>query len=137
VKVVLDTNVLLAAFGSRGMCEAVLAICIKSHELYASQYIIDEVRRNLSSKFKVPADQAWERIQFLLRQVSLVEPMPVPTDSCRDQGDLPVLGTLLAASADCLVTGDQDLLALKAFKTIPMLSPRTFYDRFRETGAVQ
>lgn len=50
-------------------------------------------------------------------------------DACRDGDDLPVLGTLLAAKADCLVTGDQDLLELREFHSIPILSPRAFHDR--------
>ena len=41
--------------------------------------------------------------------------------------DLPVLGTVLAAKADCLVTGDNDLLALGEFSGHAILSPRAFW----------
>ena len=57
--------------------------------------------------------------------------MEVPADACRDPDDLPIRGTLLAARVDCLVTGDEDLLALREFRGIPILSPRAFYERLR------
>ena len=64
-----------------------------------------------------------------IQSVELVEPKDVPRDACRDPDDLPILGTLLAAEADCLVTGDKDLLDLKEFQSVPILSPRTLHDR--------
>jgi predicted nucleic acid-binding protein len=43
-----------------------------------------------------------------------------------------VLGTVLAAQADCLVTGDKDLLTLGQYQAIRILSPRQFYDCIRQ-----
>ena len=48
-------------------------------------------------------------------------------DAARDVADLPVLGTLLAAGADYLITGDQDLLALA--DRHPILAPAEFWRR--------
>lgn len=131
MKVVLDSNVLLAAFTTRGMCEAVLAVCLDAHRLFISQPILDEVQRNLVRKFKMSPAQAGDYILLLIEEAEIVTALDVPLSACRDKDDLPVLGTLLAASAECLVTGDQDLLALKKFKTIPILTPRAFYERFK------
>ena len=47
--------------------------------------------------------------------------------SARDAKDSPVLGTLLAAQADYLITGDKDLLALKDRYVI--VSPAEFWNR--------
>ena len=74
-------------------------------------------------------EQANEAVSFLRQQASIVGPAEVPPNACRDSDDLPVLGTALAAGADCLVTGDADLLALGAFRGVPILSPRACYDR--------
>jgi len=131
VKVVLDTNVLLAGFATRGLFEAVLKLCLDSHEIFISQYILDEFERNLVKSFKFPADHAREIVSFLKQHATIVEPMPVPGDACRDKSDLPVLGTLSAAGGDCLVTGDNDLISLKVFEGMPILSPRMFYDQLR------
>jgi putative PIN family toxin of toxin-antitoxin system len=127
--VVLDTNVLVAAFAARGLCEAVFEACLASHEIVVSQHILGELRRNLRGKIKLPAARADAVLSFLRENAALVIPAKVPADACRDRTDLAVLGTAVAARADCLVTGDADLLELGAFQGIPILSPRTFHDR--------
>jgi uncharacterized protein len=129
VRVVLDTNVLLAAFTTRGLCEAVLAVCLDGHQIILSEPILAETSKHLAGKFKMPAAQARQIIEFLRENAELVEPQPVPADSCRDPKDLVVLGAAEAGHADCLISGDEDLLILKQFKAIRILSPRAFYDQ--------
>jgi predicted nucleic acid-binding protein len=51
----------------------------------------------------------------------------VSDNSARDAKDLPVLGTFLAAQADYLVTGDNDLLALRDRYAI--VTPAEFWNR--------
>ena len=58
-------------------------------------------------------------------------PVHVSEDACRDKDDLPLLGLAQAASADCIVTGDKDLLVLERFGSIPIYSPRAFADSLR------
>ena len=129
MKVVLDTNVLLAAFATRGLCEAVMEVCVADHGLVVSEHVLKEFRRNLRAKIKVPPRQVDETVAFLREHMEVVKPAKVPPDACRDRADLAVLGTALAAEADCLVTGDQDLLILKRFHGTAILSPRAFHDR--------
>ncbi len=131
MKVVLDSNVLLAAFGTRGLCEALLEACLAEHVLCVSVPILDEVKEHLTTKFKVAPNRAHEILGFLRTECVLVEPGIVPKDACRDPDDLIVLGTALAAEADCIVTGDKDLLALKGYQGALILSPRAFYDRLK------
>jgi putative PIN family toxin of toxin-antitoxin system len=131
VKVVLDTNVLLAAFAARGLCEAVFEACLASHEIILSEHILGELQRHLRGKFEVPGRQVDAILAYLRENATVVTPAKVPAGACRDRTDLAVLGTALAAEADCLVTGDRDLLDLKAFRGIPLLSPRAFHDRLR------
>jgi uncharacterized protein len=131
VRVVLDTNVLLAAFATRGLCEAVFAVCLESHPIVLSQAILNETHRHLAGKFKMPDGQARQIVEFLEDHCELVEPAKVPVNACRDADDLMVLGTLLAGKANCLVTGDKDLLDLGEFRGISILTPRQFYDRLK------
>jgi uncharacterized protein len=128
VKVVLDTNVLMAAFGTHGLCEAVIVVCVDRHEIFLSETILAEVEQHLQDKFKLPATRVREIISYLRRHSTIVNPAPIPCDASRDPDDLPILGTAVAAQAESLVTGDDDLLSLGAFKNIPILSPRTFYE---------
>ncbi|MDD4890176.1 MAG: putative toxin-antitoxin system toxin component, PIN family [Phycisphaerae bacterium] len=131
MKVVLDTNVLLSAFGSHGLCEAVFETCLARHELVLSEHILDEVRRNLVAKFKTTPGHPAEIVAFLREQATLVAPERTPASACRDRTDLAVLGTAKAAATDCLVTGDKELLALGRFGVTEILSPRAFHDRLR------
>jgi putative PIN family toxin of toxin-antitoxin system len=130
---VLDTNVLLSALFTRGVCEAVLDACVDSDActIVVSEHILDEVRRNASEKFGAPADDVNAAVDFLRRHADVVVPASMPADACRDPDDRPVLGTAVAGRADVLVTGDAELLALQRIKGIPILSPRAFYDRLR------
>ena len=131
MKVVLDTNVLLAALATRGLCEAVVEVCLDAHQIVLSEHILNELRKHLARKLKVPATQADDIVDFLREHCQLVKPAKIPVKACRDRTDLAVLGTAVAAEADCLVTGDKDLLALGEFRSIPILNPRSFYDRLR------
>jgi predicted nucleic acid-binding protein len=57
-----------------------------------------------------------------------VEQQPLRERVCRDRNDDLVLATALAGKANVIVTGDNDLLVLKAFRGIRILSPRQFLE---------
>jgi predicted nucleic acid-binding protein len=61
--------------------------------------------------------------------VRLVEPAPLPAPVSRDADDDVVLATAVAADANLIVTGDQDLLVLRRYTTIDIVSPRDFLTR--------
>jgi uncharacterized protein len=129
MKVVLDANVLLAAFGTRGLCESLYDACLASHEISASEHLLHELRKHLVGKFKMPTELADDIVALVRDRATLVAPASVPADACRDADDLPILGTAVAGCADCLVTGDRDLLTLGSFAGVPILSPRELYGR--------
>ena len=64
----------------------------------------------------------------------MMRPVPLASELCRDPDDVKVLGLAVSASADCIVTGDKDLLILKEFQGIPILTPRSFSDILHATG---
>ena len=63
----------------------------------------------------------------------IVHPAPIAPD-CRDPDDDVVLGTALAGRADCIVTGDQDLLVLDPFQGIRVRAPAAFLDAVSTAG---
>lgn len=131
VRVVLDTNVLFAGAATRGLCEALVGVCLQAHTIVLSEHILAELREHLTAKLKMPADQARAYEQLLREEAEVVEPVTPPGVACPDPDDVPVLGTAVAGRADALVTGDAALLALKKVAGIPILSPREFYERLR------
>jgi putative PIN family toxin of toxin-antitoxin system len=130
--VVLDTNVLLAGFATHGLCEALLTLVYRDHTVVLSEHILDEVARNYRDKFKATKAQAEAAVAVLRSSSEVVRPAAVPRGTLRDKDDLPVLGTAVAGAVSCLVTGDQELLALGGFQGIEILSARGFYDRLRD-----
>ena len=131
MRVVLDTNVLLAAFGTRGLCEAVYQVCLEQHEIVLSRHILNEVRTHLANKFKVTKAHSRQIAAFLRQHASIVQPADISSDACRDSSDLPVLGTAQAGNAQVLITGDKDLLEIKRFGKTIILTPRQFYDEIK------
>ena len=137
MRAVLDANVLLAGVFTRGVCERLLDICWENAPtivIVCSEHILGEFADNAETKFGVPAEEVAESVDKLRYRVEIVEPSEVALDACRDADDLPVLGTAAAGNANYLVTGDRDLLVLKSFHGIPIVSPREFYDLVGVSG---
>jgi uncharacterized protein len=135
VRVVLDTNVLLSAVFTRGICERVLDICWENSPaivVICSELILREFAEHAHAKFGVPTDAVGEAVVKLRAHLEVVNPSEVAADACRDPDDLPVLGTVVAGHAHYLVTGDQDLLTLNSFLGIAIVSPRKFYELVRD-----
>lgn len=134
MKIVLDTNVLFAAFTSHGLCEAVYEACLIRHEIVVCDQILEELGRHLPRVAMVSVKHAQAIVGLIRSRAVTVVPATIPQDSCRDADDLPVLGALIAADADCLVTGDGDLLTLGEFRGKPILSPRGLHDLISKQG---
>jgi len=48
----------------------------------------------------------------------------------RDQNDKIILAAALTAQANIIITGDNDLLILKDFQDIPIMTAKTFLDQY-------
>jgi putative PIN family toxin of toxin-antitoxin system len=127
MKLVLDANVLIAAFVARGVCAELLAHCVREHELVASAAILEEVRRNLVAKAGATPAQAEQTVKLLRTRLRVVEPLDLGTRVCRDSDDDIVLGTAAAGQCDAIVSGDPDLLELESYREITIVSPRGFW----------
>ncbi len=128
MRVVLDSNVLVAAFATHGLCADVFEHCLYQQTIVISDYLLTEVQRNLCKKIKLPPAKADTVRKFLAGIAEIVKPAKLPKDACRDPRDVKVLGTAVAGKAKVIVSGDQDLLILKKFKTIQILTPRGFWE---------
>ncbi len=130
MRIVLDTNVLLSGIFTQGLCEALLDVCLgdTQHSVVLSRHILSEFDRHARDKFGAPAAEVHRALEYLRSQVEMIHPVDVPAGIVRDADDLPVLGTALAAKADCLITGDSELLRLKEFQGVKILSPRAAYN---------
>ena len=127
-KIVLDTNVVIAAFAARGLCESVFELCLEKHELIISDFLLEELGEKLLKKIKLPQDAVDEILQLYSKNSRKVIPSPIEKEICRDPEDLPVIGTCVSGGAKYLISGDKDLLVLGNFLETKIVSPREFYD---------
>jgi putative PIN family toxin of toxin-antitoxin system len=126
MRVVLDTNVLVAAFIAHGICADVFERVIADHELVLSSHILGEFERVMTTKLGFDQTRV-ERALALFRRVGRVmSTKPLEEPVCRDRDDDAVLALARSSNAACLVTGDDDLLILERFEQIPIISPRAF-----------
>ena len=127
MRLVLDANVLIAAFVARGVCAELLEHSVRVHEPVTSAAILEEVRRNLVAKIKATDSQANQTVKLLRTRLEVVEPLALGAQVCRDADDDVVLGTAIAGRCDVIVTGDKDLLDLASYREIVIVSPRGFW----------
>jgi putative PIN family toxin of toxin-antitoxin system len=133
MRIVLDANVIVAAFAARGLCESVMEVCLSEHEIVLSEELLDEILESLLQKIKLPSGVVDGIGELLREHANMLDPIPIDQGVCRDPDDIKVLGLAVASKADYIVTGDKDLLVLKKFEGIPILSPRSFSDILHET----
>jgi len=128
VRVVFDTNVLLAAFLTEGLCAKLLARARRRQfHLVVCPVILAECKRILSKKFKANHEELSSVLSLVHESAqSVVTPDAVVQGICRDSDDDRVLACARAAQAAFLVTGDADLLVLGEFEGIRIINPRDF-----------
>ena len=131
MRIVLDTNVIIAAFATRGLCAEVFEICISDHTLVFSEHILLEVERNLTKKIRVPDTVVQDIIGYMRKNGDIVEPHEMDDSICRDKDDIKIIGTALKGKAQFIITGDDDLLTLKTFGDIRIITPRRFWEILR------
>ncbi len=126
--IVLDTNVVVAALVAQGLCREVVHRAIRGRMLVSSIGLMDELDATLQRKFTItPATAAF--LKVFRQHTRLVEPRALPKPICRDPDDDLVLATAVAAGANLVVTGDNDLLVLKRYDGVAIVSPRHFLER--------
>ena len=131
MRIVLDTNVIVAAFAARGLCAEVFEVCASNHTLVISEHILAEVNKAFLRKVKLPEEIVREVIGYLRDIAETVKPEQVDNSACRDKHDLPVLGTATKGNVDFIVTGDADLLTLKSYRGVDIITPRELWNRLR------
>jgi putative PIN family toxin of toxin-antitoxin system len=126
--VFLDTNVLVSAFATRGLCADVMRVVLAEHQLITGEIVLSELRKALGRRIKLPAATI-EDIVALIREQEVVPKPRKPSDlPIRDPDDRWIIASALAGRADVLVTGDRDLLDIADRAPLPVLDPRAFWD---------
>jgi putative PIN family toxin of toxin-antitoxin system len=132
VKIVFDTNVLFAAFVTSGLCSELYETARDLGAIRVSRFILDELGEKLATKAGLTKSEVDAVLAMVRRDSAAVETGPPDHSVCRDPDDEWILATALAVEADCILTGDKDLLVLDSFRGIPIVSPRQCLERLQQ-----
>jgi uncharacterized protein len=128
VRVFLDTNVLVSAFASRGLCADLFELVLLEHDLVSGENVLLELRRALREKIRLPAARSAEIVQFVAGEAVAIVEAAQPVRAKVDEADALVLGEALRGQAAMFVTGDAALLKLGAVEGLAIVSPRRFWE---------
>ncbi|MCL2182980.1 MAG: putative toxin-antitoxin system toxin component, PIN family [Chitinispirillia bacterium] len=132
MKIVIDLNVFISAYLRGGIPrEVTKRYARRLDTLYITDDIIAEIKNTLKKpKLKMTQDKIDGIIAAILTFSEKITVLPQHRASgvCRHSKDDKYIECALAAQADCIISGDNDLLTLKEYKGIKMMKPREFLD---------
>jgi predicted nucleic acid-binding protein len=130
LRVYLDTNVLVSAVATRGLCADVLQAILAEHELVVGEAVLGELRRVLRHKLRSPAEIVEETEGFLRRQAIVAAAGATVAIKGLDAADAAIVAEAAAGGVDLLVTGDQGLLRVPDMP-VKAVSPREVWNVLR------
>jgi len=131
LRVSLDTNVLVSAFTTRGICPDVLAVTLAEHQIVLGEKVLGELSRVLEQKMGMPSEVVLETQVFLRQEAAVISQQADVEVLIRDPDDVEVLAQAVSGLSDVLVTGDRDLLDVAGELPIEVLTPRDFWEKLQ------
>jgi putative PIN family toxin of toxin-antitoxin system len=133
VKAVIDTNVFISAIIIKKSIprEIFNLFRKKKYELTISPLILAEIIKTLEKpkiKRYIKDQEPKDILAYLQEFAEFVSPEE-KVSACRDRKDNIILECALAGKVDFIITGDNDLLILKTFHNIEIITPKLFLDK--------
>ena len=128
MKVFLDTNVIVSAVTTRGLCADVFRAVLADHDLVMSTKVLREVQRILKVKFAVSDELIAEYIELIDEDSVLAEAGDLPSLAIKDKDDVEIIAAAVAANANVFVTGDREVQGLQSVQKTRIVSPREFWE---------
>lgn len=130
LRIALDTNLIVSALATRGLCADLFQTVLAEHDLVIGETVLGELRHVLPRKLRVPAATIDVHETFLQRQVTVVAAEKTGARGEPEPADAAVPAGAAAGAADVLVTGDEDLLAIHDPR-VKIASPRQLWELIR------
>jgi len=133
MRVVLDTNTVISGFLWGSYPRQILDL-VRNQQIYiyTSSPLIEELldvlsRPKFAQRLQTVIQETPEALVNNYRNlVQIVEIHTVEKIVINDPDDDQVLACAVSASADYIISGDQDLLTLKLYQNIPIVTAREF-----------
>lgn len=130
VKVILDTNILISSIGFGGKPRKILHLILDDEiEAIISPILLAELEDVINKKFPKLAYSLSSINRQIQNKFKIVKPKR-SLFVARDDDDNRVLEAALEGKCAYIITGDKDLLDLKTFKNIEIVTPDTFLSTF-------
>lgn len=127
MRVLFDTNVLFAAFTVKGFCQELVEETVHSFTIIWSPELQSELVSALEKKGLL-SNAAVLALTAFADLCEMHSPAQLPKRVSRDRDDDVVLGVAVAGRADLIISGDHDLLVLKKYERVGIVSPRQFLE---------
>ncbi len=136
MRVIIDNNVIISAtLIEKSVAYSAFSKAVKDPKitLLRSEPTLAELLKTIykpkfNSYFKPPNSREELLVSFI--NSSLNVEIEHTVTACRDSKDNKFLELALSGKADCMITGDKDLLVLHPFENIPIISPSDFLNNY-------
>ncbi|SRR6266568_610946 len=126
VKVLLDTNILISAIGFGGKPRQILLLVLEKRiKAVTSPILLAEFHEVVNKKFPKLAPHL-RLIDTKIKKIFLIVHPKVSLDIVRDKDDNRVLEAAIQGNCQYIITGDNDLLDLKIYQEIKIVTSEIF-----------
>jgi uncharacterized protein len=110
------------------LCGALFELWLDRHTIILSDVILTEVHQAFAQKLKM-SKRGISKIESYLREICVLSSFDKITENiCRDKDDNNIIALAASTKADFIITGDKDLLVLKKYRSVRIVSPREFWE---------
>ena len=132
MRAVVDTGIFVSALIRRRGTIGSILLALRDGRftsIYTTDILVEIIDVLGRQKFRVKYHIEPDDVSALIHLIRLRGELVIPDQkvrACRDPKDDKFLEAALAAGADCIVSGDADLLDMGSFEGIPILRPAEF-----------
>jgi len=145
MKVVIDTNLLVAAFFNKSSYSAKIIRLAERSRIRIlwteavkkeANFILGNIRKSLSSKnrFKKRAKNFKNKLKNIFKKVNKIKYPPKVKVVKKDPQDNKFIACAVKGGADLIISNDKHLLDVKEFKGIPIFTSKKAYKKISRTN---
>ncbi len=136
MRILVDTNILISGLFFGGLPQRLLSELDENFNVCVNEKIIYEYNEQIDRKISNPKYKLNEELRKkFFSNLQSFEPVS-DLKVCRDPDDDKFINCAIDAKAIYIVSGDNDLLTLKNFAGIEIVTAREFYDKYIKTSAM-
>lgn len=130
MRILIDTNILISGLFFGGLPKKLLSELDKNFNVCVNEEILEEYNKQIDKKISSPKYKLNEELRkkffSSLQSFEMVSDLKI----CRDPKDDKFINCAIDAKAIYIVSGDNDLLTLKNFAGIEIVTAREFYEKY-------